>query len=224
VTSGPLFNCNGYTFHLVRKIGLPDIMRFTDDPTGLFRLLNGTGADFAQITFDIYQENSSGAAFVLPSGAVLLSQPDSCVVSSNSARVWFLISLTRFSNPQQLESLVAQYENKAMLYPPWQYDPYWSYPSPLNRFDGFGVRRKSFVHLAQLPTGLVVPNARNFETVATRNGILLTVSTLSREWFPDLVPQGHQACAMAPGSDLCVRYLEWAAAVISTHLATFPIG
>ncbi len=224
VASGPQFNCGGFSFRLVRKIGYGQLLPFTDDPAGLLQLLNGTGADFAAFLFDIYQEPTSGAAFVLPDGAILQSQPDACVVSSNSTVVWFLIAMAKYQNPAQLEGIVAQYEAKAMYYPPWQYDPSWSYGMPVNRFDGFGVRRKSFFHTAMMQNGMFGPDARTFETLATRNGTLLMVSTLNRQWNPYLVPQGHQACMYAPGSPLCAQYLEWASAVISVHLATFPIG
>jgi len=222
--SGPQYNCGGYMFRLVRKIGFGELLPFADDPTGLLQLLSGTGADFAPFMFDVYQEPISGASFVLPDGAILQSQVDSCLVSSNSTRVWFLIAMGKYQNQFQIESLVGQYEQRAMYYPPWQYDAAWSYPNPVNRFDGFGVRRKSFVHTAMAPNGFIYADARTFETLATRNGTLLMVSSLNRQWNPDLVAQGHQACIYAPGSPLCVQYLEWASAVISVHLATFPIG
>jgi hypothetical protein len=222
--SGPQFNCGGFAFRLVHKIGFGQLVPFADDPTGLLQLLNGTGADFASFIFDVYQETTSGAAFVLPDGAILQSQQDSCLVVSNSGIVYFLIAMAKYQNPMHLESVVAQYEGKAMYYPPWQYDPGWSYPNPVNRFDGFGVRRKSFVHTAMAPNGFIYADARTFETLATRNGTLLMVSTLNRQWNPNLGVQGHQACMIAPGSPLCVQYLEWASAVISVHLATFPIG
>src|SRR5262249_52756332 len=127
LASSPGITCNGYSFRLVRKLEFSNLMKFTDDPKGLMQLLGGTGADFTNFQFDVYQEISSGAAFVLPAGVILQSQPDSCVVSSSSGRVWFLITMARFSNPAELEGLATQYEHKAMLFPPWQYDPGWSY-------------------------------------------------------------------------------------------------
>lgn len=223
--AGPVVNCGGYQFQLVRQIGYGELLPSTDDPLGMQQILGAIGPQVMGLRFDIYQEAASGASFALPLGAVPQSGPDACRVSSNSGRVWFLIAMAPYASPQELESRAQRYEAYAMSYPPWQYDPAMSYAMPVNRFDGFGVRRKSFFHFAPMPpTGQMLPDARTFETLATRHGTLLTVSTLNRQWSPYIVPQGVQACSVAPASDPCVRYLEWASAVISVQLATFPIG
>jgi hypothetical protein len=137
--------------------------------------------------------------------------------------------MTNFMNQLDLQQRSTRYEQFSMWRPNVPFDPYWvqdfawSYAMPMTRFDGFAVQRKAFVHNEPTPIGLM-PNARIFETLATRNGVLLTVSSLNAMWQPNIVQQGVRACASSMMSTPCRQYLSWAAAVVSVHLTTFPIG
>jgi hypothetical protein len=223
--NGPDITCGGNTFKKIRTLTFGDIQHATDDPLGLQQLLNAVGPVALSFQFDVYQQISNGATFVVPEDASVTDSSGMCV--STTGNVVMRVFLT--VNPQdtfgQASSL--QYESKIFNSVGWQVDPGWSYLFPFQRFDGFVARRKSFIHAIFTPYGPVQDQSL-FETLVARKGVFLGVSVLNLNSTPNVV-QTQLACKFNPQvSPYCSQALadlqEWDKAVIAVHLATIPIG
>jgi hypothetical protein len=226
--NGPDVNCGGGTFKKIRTLSFGDILHATDDPLGLQQMLAAAGPGAYSFRFDVYQQISNGATFVVPESYAVADESGMCTATSYSRNV--LIRVSTLANPQDQtgQRSSVQFESSVLNNSGWQPDPAWSYLYPLQRFDGFIARRKSFVHFTFTPNFGLVMDQTLFETLAARRGVFLGVSALNLKWTPNVV-QTQQACRFSPeASPYCRQALsdfrEWAQAVIAVHLATIPIG
>jgi hypothetical protein len=224
--NGPDITCGGNTFKKIRTLVFGDIRHATDDPLGLEQLLTAVGPAAYSFQFDVYQQISNGATFVVPKDAVLIDSSGMCV--STSGNVVIRVALT--VNPQDPagQASSVQYESRMLNSPGWQPDPGWTYLFPSRRFDGFVARRKSFIHAVLTPYYGLVQDQELFETLVARKGVFLGVSALNPNSTPNVV-QTQQACKFNPQvSPYCGQALadlqEWDKAVIAVHLSTIPVG
>ena len=227
---GPVLNCGGASFKKIRTLRYDDILHATDDPVGLQQIIAAAGPNIplSTFTFDVYQQTSSGATFVVPGGSNVASESGMCVSRSASGNVSLRAQLVSAPNDQGGQQASVRYEQLIAGDTNWQVDPAWSYAMAVPRFDGLWKRRKSAVHYQPSPGFGMTMNATVFESLLDRNGVFLGVTAVNSKWTPDVV-QVQQACKMnsqlpplcsAPLSD----FGEWVQAVIAAHLATFPIG
>jgi S1-C subfamily serine protease len=225
--NGPDITCGGGTFKKIRTLDFQDILHATDDPLGLEEILNAAGPVVASFKYDVYQHASTGATFVVPAGANVTSNSGMCVASSGDIVIQIAMIRSGPNDPIGQQAAV-RYEQTIVNPQGWQPDPAWSYLTAVNRFDGFVVRRKSFVHYGMYANTGWMMDAYLFETLVDRGGVFLGASVLNRKWTPQIM-QLQQACKINPQvSPYCQQALEhfvtWVQAAIGVHLATFPIG
>ncbi len=228
--NGPDLTCGGGVFKKIRTLGFDDILRATDDPVGLQQIMAaaGTNIPLSSYKYDVYQQTSTGATFVVPAGSNVTSDSGMCVAKSASGNVVLRARLVPAPNDPAGQQASVQYEQAVLGDMNWQIDPAWSYATAIPRFDGLWKRRKSAVHFQMYPGVGMMMNANIFETLLDRNNVFLGVAAINSKWTPAVV-QTQQACNLnAQASPYCQEALadfgEWAQAVISAHLATFPIG
>jgi hypothetical protein len=225
--NGPDVTCGGATFKQIRTLKFGDIMNATDDPLGLQQILAASGPAAATFTFDVYQQISSGATFAVPAGYVVHGEGPMCAASSESGNVVIQVQLIAGKGDPNGQMSSVEYEASIGKGQNWQPDPGWTYPIPIQRFDGFVVRRRSYVRYSPGPMGWAM-DASVFETLIFRNGVFLGASALERKWSPAIAAL-QAACKFNPNaSSDCAQALkdfdEWARAGLAVHLATFPVG
>jgi hypothetical protein len=228
--NGPVLTCGGEVFKHIRTLQFADIQHAADDPVGLQQILAaaGQGVPVSSFTFDVYQQASSGATFVVPGGSSVVSEAGMCVSRSASGSIVLRAQLVNSANDPMGQQASVAYEQKITGDNNWQLDPAWSYAMAVPRFDGFWKRRKSAVHYVLTPGFGPVMNENLFESLLYRNGVFLGVAAVNSKWTPEVV-QLQQACRyspqVSPGCPAALAdFSDWVQAGIAVHLATFPIG
>jgi len=226
--NGPDITCGGGTFKKIRTLAFGDILHATDDPLGLQQIVAAAGASAPAFRFDVYQQLSNGATFVVPKDAVVTDRAGMCTATSASGNVVIRAVASVDASDPTAQSRSVAYELSLVGVQGWQVDPGWTYLYPIQRFDGFAARRKSFVHFGFVPNFGPILDQTLFETLVARNGLFVGASALNLKWSP-VVVQTQQACRFNPqSSPYCPQALadfnEWAQAVIAVHLSTIPIG
>ena len=218
--------CGGATFSKIRTLDLSQIQHSTDDPAGLAQLIKASPVDTSGFSYDVYQDQQSGASFVTLAGKKVQEKNGRCVSYIDQAIHIEAELLPVMANPADLQRVSVQYENVSTPPPVWQMDPAWSYMFAIPSAKGLVARRKSLVK--------VIPNAMNpyyppaiaensFETLAAKANFFIGTTAINTDWSPATI-QMQQFCyfnRVAPGcKEVMDRYSSWVAAVIATHLTT----
>jgi hypothetical protein len=229
---GTEVTCGGATFKKIRTLDYSQIMHSTDDPSGLSQLIaaaNAYGVDPSKFTYDVYQDQKSGAAFVTLSGKEVTESDGRCN-SELDTDVHLEAELRPVRTQLDVQNVSLQYESRSTPTPPWQVDPLWSYVMPIPRADGFIVRRKSLVKMVPNPMNPYmppIPDSNSFETLAAKGNYFIGTTAINTKWTPQTL-QMQQVCRFSPGTEGCDQFIgefkTWVAAVIAVHLTTFPIG
>ncbi len=224
--NGGEVTCSGQT--LVRfRTALPfsQIYQSADDVTGLGFLMGYFNSDPSLYTFDVYQNLASGATIVLPAGATLKPDAKGCVANLSGNQFTLRVELGKVSDPSQLQALSVQQEVDIVggATQNWYPDTTFTYSSPRPRFDGLAVRRRAYAHGTFAASGPSV-DSYVFETIVTRNNVLLSSSIRNNRFSPDIA-QAWAACRTTPlRIQGCESLRAWIGGVLSVHLTTFPIG
>ena len=235
-TKGQVVTCGHFELTEIREISLADVLssvskesQSTDDPRGLSQLSSTGIVDPSTLRFHVFQHLESGATIVIPKNATLSGHPNGCFADMPAGSIRIEVRLQRLSSDAEIQPTTFEFEASTPSPPSnaWQIDPAWSYWAPVTRFDGFVVRRKSFVKYEFGPYALQT-SQNAFETLAVKHGTFLGVMTIDTDWSPTTL-QRQFACRAAPMSladckDVNNRLKDWIESVIATHLATFPVG
>lgn len=218
--------CGAEDFRRVRQRPIGALVASTDDPLGLNQLLTAFGlGPQNSVLFDVYQSITSGAAIVLPAGAVVTKLPNAlgtCAVAEPGG-VELRFQTTDSTSMPAVDSTVRAFEQSIMptFATEWYFDPSMFHP-PTSRQDGLIVLRKGFAHY---PLGGPVPPMPPaeyvFEVVAFKNNKLVIAAVISHR-------NGQfQACHLNPSMQGCGGVLSavgpsWEQGVLAIHLTTFP--
>lgn len=224
-------NCSGVQLTKIREASFRQIAPSTDDPLGLQQLINFFGANPDALSFDIYQDLSSGGTIVVPSGVAVVSGAKGCTAELNNGNFTMKIQFVTINNEGEIQPKSTEAEEQSVdgSLQGWVLDPAFTNVLAQVRFDKLIVRRKAFVHLdANLIAPNTIPQDKYlFETIATRGPVLINVSALNKIATVDNNKIAIQ-CRQMPNNDGCSminkRSDDWVRLVISVHLATFPIG
>jgi hypothetical protein len=106
--NGTVINCGAATFRRVPDINLGNALHGTDSPAGLVQLMNVFQVQNpSAITFNGYQELGSGATFVLPQNANLVSDGSGCSANVPGTPITFKIEVRRY-DPANINDAIAQ--------------------------------------------------------------------------------------------------------------------
>jgi len=193
----------------------------SDDANGLSSFTQALMPNVTSEVFDIYQDRSSGIAFVLPTGLRLKRSSEGCTAVSNNGAISYFIRVSRFDNLSQL--LKGALSDETALFNPvdgWQADPSYSYPKPLSRPDRMFWTRKTYVK------GVIGAwSGAAFATYATRDRVELTVAVKDLSINPSLQSQSLSCIMNNITSSACstalVAWYAWGEAVHAVWFATF---
>jgi hypothetical protein len=229
--SGASISCGNTIFNRVPDVSLANAVRGTDSPIGLQQLMNiYSVGDPTSVSFSVYQDFNSGATFVLPKAATVASGASGCIANLPGTTITFTIEIRHYI-PNNLNDAIserAKFDADVLPQIPagaWNFDPAFTTPPVTQpRFDDFAARRVSWYR--SLP-GSPQIGENVFTTTAIKRGTFMGVAahTPSSYFFN---PPGLPPCNQNPSFPGCQEVLQrqrtWGTAVISVHLATFPIG
>jgi len=208
-TTATSVTCGGMIFRQVPSVTLQNAMHGTDDPLGLQQLMNSFPVgNPAFIVFSVFQDQVTGATFVLPPNATLNSSNNGCSASLSGTLITFDIEVRHYLPGNLSAALVerTKYDQDVLSQnPPGNWAIEFSSPPVLPRFDDFAARRVSWI---KTPLGSPVQIERAFTTTVIKRGTFLGVTVLASPSYL-ASPQGLQ---------------NWGTAVLAVHLATFPAG
>jgi hypothetical protein len=198
-----------------------ELQKETDDPQGLGVLTRGLQADISDEFFDVYQEQSSGAAFVLPHGLTLASEGDECVARDQGSTT-FHIRFDKFNSDTEGETTALAFQTRVFgANPGWEIDPNFSYAVPKSRADGMLFFRRAYVHGA-----LRSFNGAGFATFATLNKKIVSVIAVDPDVTGAVYTKAIGCIANGSSDGDCAESVKtwrrWADAVHGVALATFP--
>lgn len=224
-------SCSGLPLIRLRTASFSQIAGSSDDVLGLSQLINYFNVNPASFSFDIYQHLASGATVVVPSGTTLTPNATGCEARMSDGSILMEVELASLTSDAEIQSRSQQNESDQVggAIQGWYPDPAFTYVNVLPRFDGLLVRRKSFVHMdsTKIAPGTIPQDRYLFETIAARGHFLITVAAINN--FATVQNnQKAMACRLDSTGDGCLavnrRSDDWVRAVISIHLASFPIG
>jgi hypothetical protein len=218
--------CAGVTLTKLRSATFAQLYKSVDDPAGLLQTVQTIKIDPSNITFDVYQHLTSGATFVLPSGAELKQAPNGdCIASLPSGKVQMRIEIGVLSSPSEVDAKGKAFENFLVdgNTRGWTVDPQWTNPAPLTRFDGLIVRRRAYRHIKTFP---MYQDKYLFEVQALRRNVFIgsaVLQTSSLQWNQKIA-----ACNVTPNAMACGDARQYAVdlvkAMLGVQLTTFPVG
>jgi hypothetical protein len=216
---------NNEIFFKTRTEKLQSIAATTDDIIGLNQILNvfPPQIDKYNIVFDVYQNFTNGAVFILPAGYRYTTNGNKIMMQSNNGMLNFSIDVEH-CDLMQMYTLTAQLEAMELgILPGWTWvsDPNFTYPTPAIRYDGFMVRRAANVQ----QNSYMQYNNYIFESFVYKNNLLMYVSVKNFN-FNTPYNSSNYLCAQAgyqgPGCDVKLNELtEWLKMYVAVHFATF---
>jgi Trypsin-like peptidase domain len=218
--------CSGATLTKLRSATFAQLYKSVDDPAGLLQTIQTIKIDPSNITFDVYQHLTSGATFVLPTGAELKQDANGdCVASLPSGKVRLHIQVGILSSPLEVQAKSLAFERDLVdgNTQGWIPDQQWTNFIPLTRFDGLLVRRRGYQHVKMFP---MFQDKYLFEVLAMRNNVFIGSAALQQttlQWNQKIA-----VCNTAPNAPQCADVLQYAAdlvkAMLGVQLTTFPVG
>jgi hypothetical protein len=204
-------DCGGTTFIQGPSVTLQNAMLGTDSPSGLQQLMNVFPVgNPGSVGFSVYQDRKTGATFVLPPSAIVISTTLGCSASLTGIPITFYIEVRHYF-PGNLDAAMAErtkFDLDVLTQNPpgiWSADLNWTSPPAYPRFDDFAARRVSWIKTA---VGSPLRLETAFTTTAIKRGTFLGITART--------PSAYLADPQA------IR--NWGTAVLAVHLATFPIG
>ena len=220
--SGTEVTCGELNFVRLRHSTVGELAPSSDNPAGLIQLASTAGLSaekLASIRLDSYVNPGSGGSFALPEGAEPSNDSGMCKVTLSGGKYVMWIASAHADSTFKVQKVTSGWENVwGRKFPvTWQENPYFSYWGPYSRpSDGLMITRKTFAGYERF-----IPNEA-FETLMARGNTVIGVITMNREFNPAL----YQRCLAMPTSPGCKQvnadYLQWAASILGTFLATFP--
>jgi hypothetical protein len=170
-----------HTFVKIRTLALEDLINSSHEPLGLSRL----ATDFAvthpeTFQFDLYRDESSGATFVVPSGARPQVEGNTITLHGANGLVGIRITLTDYNSYSEAIQQGTQflYNDLPMApYERWFPNNRWSYLQPVNYRSGLTIQREAFYRLRS-GYGRPVQTALSFLTFAGYNHLLLSAAAI----------------------------------------------
>ena len=218
--------CSGATLTKLRSATFAQLSKSVDDPGGLLQTIRTIKIDPSNITFDVYQHLTSGATFVVPSGAELKQAPNGdCTAALPSGKVQMRIHVGILSSPSEIQATGSAFENSLVdgNTKGWVADAMWTNATPLTRFDGLIVRRRGYEHVKLFP---MYQDKYLFEVMAARNNVFIgsaVLQTTTLQWN-----QKVAACNATPNVMSCEDVRQYAVdlvkAMLGVQLTTFPVG
>jgi Trypsin-like peptidase domain len=213
--------CGTFNFARSKVRTLGDVLKTTDDPAGFAYLATTAGIDVQQLLgtrLAVYSETSTGASVAVPEQTYLRVLNDDCTASFNEI-VNIRLTSKRVTSPADIQNQSAAFEQSfsggGLT---WFPNPAFTYSQPLQRADGFIVRRKSWV-------GFMGAEARGvaFETLLAKRNIFVGVQVHNHS----IDQQAWSQCSIAPADTAtCANLFQvfdfWKAALSGAHLSTIP--
>jgi len=221
---------NNEKFNKTRTEKLQSIASSTDDVNGLNMILNTfpVQIDKNNIEFDVYQNFSNGAIFILPTGYSFTKLGNTIALQSTNGQVFFSIDIEKCTF-YQMNALTIQLENNQLVplsgwY--WYINPSFTYIYPFTRSDGFIVKRAAFVQsFYNQAQNFTYFNNYLFESFVYKNNLLMYLNVKNFDYNTTYL-QSRLPCEQNGYSDVSCKsklseLTEWMKMVISVHFATF---
>ena len=103
--------CGGATFSKIRTLDLSQIQHSTDDPAGFAQLIKASPVDTSGFSYDVYQDQQSGASFVTLAGKKVQEKNGRCVSYIDKAIHIEAELLPVMANSADRQRVSVQYEN-----------------------------------------------------------------------------------------------------------------
>src|SRR5262249_14405028 len=150
--------------------------------------------------YDVYTEDEAGGSVALPIGTAL-SQEDRVCKAQSADGLEITLGSARVANPAEAQLASLQFEALFETYGlEWQFDPNFTYLTPMSRADGLVVNRKNVVGAAG---GVVVADA--FQTLMTRRNSFIGIRVMNTRF--DLAT--YQQCQLQPQTPQCDQFNQW---------------
>lgn len=221
---------NNEKFNKTRTEKLKTIASTTDDVNGLNMILNTfpPQIDKDNIEYDVYQNFSNGAVFILPSNYTYTQQGNTINLQSPNGRVFFSIEVEHCTFPQ-MNPLTIQLEKKQLVplqgwY--WNINPPFTYNYPFTRSDGFMVRRVAyFQSFYDQMQNYTYYNNYLFESFVYKNDLLMYLNVKNYDFNTPYL-NSRYPCDLNGftgfGCDTKLTELtEWMKMIVAVHFATF---
>jgi hypothetical protein len=227
--TGPAISCGAGSFVKMRTMQYSEILRSTDDAAGLAKVLTFfaiLGIDPSDLSYDIYQDGSSGAAIAVPEGKTLQSGTVGCRVDVLQNLAMF-IQMAPLSSPAEMYPVSLAFERNFAPMPQWQPDPDFTYVQARHRADGLTVDRKVLLHTVRNPYSgqFSWDQGAVYETLAVKGNWFVGTVAMDRV-YRLATAQFAQLCTRQPGANGCDQLRQqmrvMVQAVIAAHLTTFP--
>ncbi len=227
--TGPAISCGAGSFVKMRTMQYSEILRSTDDAAGLAKVLTFfafLGIDPSDLSYDIYQDGTSGAAIAIPEGRTLQAGSVGCRVDVLPNLAMF-IQMVPLSTPTDMYPVSLTFERTFAPMPQWQPDPSFTYVQARHRADGLAVDRKVLLHVAwnSFSGQFTWDQGAVYETLAVKGNWFVGTVAMDRV-YRLATEQFAQLCTRQPGANGCDQLRQqmrvMLQAVIAAHLTTFP--
>lgn len=226
--------CGTAVFVYSRSLSLADLYVSSDDKMGLQQLAVTANTSLGSSVgerFDIWVDRDTGASLAVPAGrSISVGDGGRCEVeASPHVRMAIQATDTPATDPakRQMQVQLASVTFEAWLASqaegPYATDPSFSYVMPMQRPDGFVVRRVAYfrnspvsLSSVQVDYAFVTHMARGnryYGVASIRSGLVVDVNNM-------------QSCGVNPNSSTCVtereKFRDWSRSSLAVHLATIP--
>lgn len=225
-----ILTINGEDFHKVRTEQLASLIYYADDPNGL-NLILGTfpsQLDKQHAAFDVYQDFSTGAIFILPVGYTPTINGHEIVLLSSNGQIEFSLSVEHcnFTSMLPLTAQLELSEKTPVQGWSWTSVPAFTYVIPVQRWDGFTVRRAAFAQQT-FNNNMLLYNNYLFESFVFKKDLLMYLKVKNANYTTSYV-QNSFACMnngySAPGCGVLLNEAdEWMKMCVAVHFANFSL-